>query len=174
MNKTELMMAFWPSINLREQWMSIDTCRSLWIDVIWVEIKCDDENKQVITLDHFSPNSKNALNTGLYVWASNYKNIVELKANWAHSASVLEMRQFSRWLTKYAAKIERAEIPQSFGPREKLILTLQAMGVRRGVKIDYGCSTPLEINSVEYYLNSTPAYAGPLAEMEALFKKEKV
>jgi hypothetical protein len=173
--KTELMMAFWPNANLREHWSPNDTYRSAWVYVRSVEIKYNDENMQIVGLDHWGADGKYVGDVALWLWGSEYGPSVELKAHDVHSASAHELKQLSAWLTKYTARIAKAEIPNSFGLREKLILTLRAMGIKRGIKIDSDWQSPtrFEIKPVEYYLDNLPAYAGPLAEMEALCRKKE-
>lgn len=176
MQKTELMMAFWPGEDLRRYWSGSDTCNSAWLSIRSVEITHNDENKQVIELDYYGLDGKCADDVGLYLWGSQYGTSVELKAHGVHSASAYELKRLAAWLTKYTAKIDKAAIPDNFGLKEKLILTLRAMGIKRGIKIDsdWHSQTRFEVKPVEYYLDNLPEYAGPIAELNALPKKEEV
>lgn len=170
--KTELMLAFWPNAELRQYWHTSESSKSLWLEIRSVEISQDDEGKQTIQLDTYGLDGAQCTNVGIYLWASSggFTPVVELKAHDIYSASAIELNRLYKWLTKYNAKISRATIPANFGIKEKLILTLLAMGIKRGIKIEADWSSPTryEINSVEHYLTTLPNYAEPLAEMEAL------
>jgi len=168
---SELMLAFWPDANLRQYWYPQETNTSIWLSFRAVEETREDEGNHKIKLDYYGLDGAQCSNVGLYVWASQgYSSVVELKAHEIYSATASELTRLAKWLTKYNRLIEKADIPPSFGVMEKIILTLHAMKVKCGVKIDWDgrSQTQFEIKPVETYLADLKAYADPIAEMEAL------
>lgn len=160
--KTELMLAVWSNANQREYWTPSDTCRSMWL-----EIRSVIEEDGAYDLDSYNDGIY-TLEVGIYVWVSTgYGCVVELKAHNIYSADSRQLKTLAKWLDKMNAKIAKAAIPENFGVRETLVLTLRAMGIRQGilVKSDANYKSCHEVMSLDEAL-ALSNYARPLQEME--------
>lgn len=181
--KSELMLALWPNTDNRKYWRSEDASRSFWLSLRSVEVERTDsvfdgenwsEPTQHINLNMYETDGVACRNVGLWVWASTgFSSSIELKAHDVYSASAWELTQLAKWLTKMNNKIAKADIPDSFGVKEKLILTLRAMGIKRCVEIDPDWRKPeqYKLHTLEEGL-ALPSYADPLQDMEELRKQE--
>jgi hypothetical protein len=171
--KNELMLALWPTSNQRNYWQLQDTSKSMWLSLRSVEIT-REEGVETYYLNSYETDGVACRSVGLWVWSSaGFSSCVELKAHNVYSANAWELTQLAKWLTKMNNKIAKADIPDSFGVKEKLILTLRAMGVRRSVEIaeDWRSPNGYKVAAIEDGL-ALQNYAGPLAEMEELRKQE--
>lgn len=161
--KPELMLAVWPNA-LANPYSSPDLTESQSIWLSFRSIEEDEDGER-----HFNHAGDGIVygDLGLYVWAWTEMSVcVELCAHEVHKASSRQLQTLAAYLKKQETKITKAGIPKSFGIREHVILTLQAIGVKKAVMIG-GFKERLEIVTIEEAL-ALPTYAKELAMMQAL------
>lgn len=139
---SKLMLAVWPNARPMQYWGYHDDCNSFWLTFRQV----GDDN----TMECCTQAAEIAGDLGLWVWAAApYAGstlgsaTIELKAHDIHSAGSSHLRRLASVIDKMNKK--KGNVPESFGLREQIILSLHNMGVREAIIV----STPYKVVSVE-------------------------
>lgn len=169
--KEEVMLAVWPNANPSPYWNHdpLDS-QSMWLSFRNVETETREDGSKKVSLNSYNEGVW-CINVGLYVWAwTDMSSAIDLKAHEVHSANARELQNLATWLKKRTAKIEKMGVPKSFGLQEQIILTLQAMGIKKAIMIDTSAQNwagEYTIMSIEDAL-ALPNYSKTINDMQAL------